>query len=186
MVWTSGSSSLLVVLGIGVRPVSWTVWVEWFLTHFGSDGSLESPKSVWIEVVDALRVASCRRLGREAMALHCSAIRSLPRFSLLRGLVAQHVSSLVVTPRFYPLERVPYALDWYAVRDGPHASHLYLDAVDDWSGGEPSARSAVLGVITARRPLPTGVKTAPVTGLERNLQATFGSPHATSVQPVTV
>lgn len=79
------------LLDRGLRPSSARVYrsaVERFLTHLGSDGSLENPKSVLIEVDDAFRVASSRRLGREAMALRCSEMRSL-----LRGLVAQHVSS---------------------------------------------------------------------------------------------
>ena len=103
----------------GLRPSSVRVYraeVERFLAHLGSDGSLESLKSVGIEDADAFLVASSRRLGRRAMALRCSAIRALLRFSFLHGLVAQDLSSLVIAPRFYPLERLPCALDWDVVQ----------------------------------------------------------------------
>lgn len=103
----------------GLRPSSVRVYraaVEQFLAHLGSDGSLESIKSVRIEDADAFLVASSRRLGRKAIALVCSAIRSLFRFAFLRGRMARDLSSLVIAPRFYPLERLPCALDWDVVQ----------------------------------------------------------------------
>ena len=103
----------------GLRPSSIRMYraeVEQFLAHLGSDGSLGSLKSVSVEDADEFLVASARRLGRKAIALRCSAIRSLFRFSFLRGLVEQDLSSLVIAPRFYPLERLPCALDWDVVQ----------------------------------------------------------------------
>ena len=103
----------------GLRPSSVRMHraaVEQFLVHLGSDGSLVSLKSVSALDADRFLVASSRRLGRKAMALRCTAIRSLLRFLFLRGLVEQDFSSLVITPRFYALERLPCALGWDVVQ----------------------------------------------------------------------
>jgi site-specific recombinase XerD len=108
---------LLTDCGLQSRSVeAYASVVKQFLGHLGGDGSLASLQRVEIADVEAFLVARSHRLGRQAMALTCCAVRSLLRFAFLRGWVARDFSTLVITPRLYSLERLPCALDWDVVQ----------------------------------------------------------------------
>ena len=98
-------------------------FVDEFLRHVGSDGSAASLSRLGLEDVDGFIVAAGANYSRRSIGHACTAVRGLLRF-LYRAKVLDHdLSTAVISPWFYALERLPCALPWETVRS-------VLDAVD--------------------------------------------------------
>lgn len=116
-------------------------YLDQLLVHLGSDGSAKSLSDMAIRDIDAYIVAAGRRYGRRSISQACSAIRAFLRFLYLRGVVDHDLSSTVITPKFYALERLPCALPWETVQ-------RVFDAVDECTAQGRRDRAILLMLVT--------------------------------------
>jgi integrase/recombinase XerD len=116
--------SLHAVRGLQPRTIEgYRHFLDQFLRHLRSDGSADSFSRLTPGDVDGFIVSAGRTYGRKSMGLACTAIRALLRFLFRKAVLDRDLSTTVILPKFYALERLPCALPWNTVRRA-------LDSVD--------------------------------------------------------
>jgi len=98
-------------------------YVSRFLEHAGCDGTHEGLARLTTEDLDGFIVKMGHFYGRRTMGGLCVCIRGLLRYLYRKGILASDLSAMVISPRYYALERMPCALPWETVQQ-------LLDAVD--------------------------------------------------------
>lgn len=91
-------------------------FLEKFLRHVHSRGSVRSLRQLKPVHVDRFVVSAGRTYGRRSMGIACTALRTLLRFLYRKAVLDRDLSVAVVLPKFYALERLPCALPWHTVR----------------------------------------------------------------------
>lgn len=116
-------------------------FIDQFLRHLGSDGSVASLSRLRLEDVDRFIVAAGGTYCRRSMGHACTAVRGLLRFLYRANVLGQDLSTAVVRPWFYALERLPCALPWETVR-------RILDAVDVSTAAGRRDRAILMLLVT--------------------------------------
>lgn len=103
----------------GLRPrtiENYRFFLDPLLRHVGCDGSAKGFSRLTPRAIDAFLIKAGRTYSRTTMRTPCMAIRELLRFLYRARVLSQDLSSAVVRPRFYAMERLPCALPWASVR----------------------------------------------------------------------
>ena len=99
----------------GLRPATIYLYRHFsnkFLHHLRSDGEAASLASLTISDVDAFLVAAGRIYSRMSLGFIGSVMRALLLHLFREGVLKHDLSTCVILPRFYALERLPCALPW--------------------------------------------------------------------------
>lgn len=116
--------SLVAERGLSPRTVEgYRHFLDQFLRHLRSDGSAEALSRLTPRDVDRFIVSAGQTYGRKSMGIACTGIRTLLRYLYRRAVLDRDLSTAVILPKFYALERLPCALPWETV-------HRVVDAVD--------------------------------------------------------
>jgi site-specific recombinase XerC len=84
-------------------------FIDEFLRYVGSDNSVASLSRLRLEDVDGFIVAAGANYGRRSMGHACTAVRGLLRVLYRTKVLGDDLSTAVISPWFYALERLPRA-----------------------------------------------------------------------------